>query len=66
MTDVPKVYFYIPYNDVLDMLDAELRRVEYVPKDEAYYEGYRHALRITRQFVISRLGQSGEMRNEQR
>lgn len=66
MTDVPIRCLYIPYNDVIDIVDRELKRVEYVPKDEAYYEGYRHALRITRQFVISRLGQSEEMRNEQR
>ena len=61
MTDVPIRCLYIPYNDVIDLVDRELKRVEYVPKDEPYHEGYRDALYMIRRYAIFRLGQpSGE------
>lgn len=56
MNDDYRKYFYIPHNDVIDMVDEELKRVEYVPKDDPYHEGYRTALYVVRRFAISQIG----------
>lgn len=55
--DDGRKYFYIPYGDVLDTLDYEMKSVEYVPVDDEYHKGYRDSLRVIRSYVLRRLTQ---------
>lgn len=60
MNNERKSHLYIPYNDVLDTLDYEMKSVEYVPVDDEYHRGYRDSLRVIRSYVLRRLTQYGE------
>ena len=58
MREDRKIYIHIPYNDVLDAVETEIRKCEYIPRDDMYHKGYLDALYLTRRIILSKIGQS--------